>query len=396
MKLAPFAPLYERTSPWAAVYLDTSAGGAAMREPAGATALGARGIGRELSRQGADDDTCRAVVDALESSPHGTEPDGRAVFASAGKVAFDLPLTMPPPGGRSATWSRLPHVATLLELVPDEPDCLLARVDRTGADFELRTAAGSRPGAAGPGHGGTWPLHRGSPGAWSQRHFHLSEGNTWDENARAVAEEIRDFVVETGAGLVVLAGGEPERRAVRDHLPPRLRAVVVEAPYGEREAGGSERSGGSGGGGSGRGSGTRTSRLDADVEAARQDYLRRRSTEELSRFETACSPVRGHISAAEGVPALVEAAREHRIDRLLLAPGAEDARRELWAGPGPDQIALRPDDTAHLGGAEPFAAPADDVLLRAAATGGAEGVWVGARTHGHPEGGVGALLRWTF
>ncbi|MEE4542066.1 Vms1/Ankzf1 family peptidyl-tRNA hydrolase [Streptomyces sp. V4-01] len=395
MELTPFAPLYERTSPWAAVYLDTSAGDAAAWEQTGAGGEGgagfrARGIGRELARQGADEATCRAVVDAADSCPHTTQPAGRVIFASSGKVAFDLPLTMPPPGGWSATWSRLPHVAPLLELVPDEPDCLVAHVDRTGADFELRTAAGSGPAGGGPG--GRWPPRHGStgPGHWSQRHFHLNEGNTWEENARAVAEEIQDFVVDTGAGLVVLAGGEPERHAVHDHLPPPLRTVVVEAPYGDSGPYGDPPPYGD------RAAGARTPRLDADVRAARQDYLRRRSIEELSRFESACSPARGHAGAAEGVPALVEAAREHRIERLLLAPDAEDAHRALWAGPEPHQLALRRGDAAHLGDAEPFAARADDVLLRAAAVGGAEGVWVGARAHGHPEGGLGALLRWTF
>lgn len=375
MKLAVLAPLYERPAWWATVYAVTSS---TDESTAGRRALQARQVGADLADSGADEATCEAVGQTLESYPHAAGgPAGHAMFASGGSVVLDLPLAEAPTAVPAATWSRLPHVAPLLEFVPEEPDCLVVRVDRAGADLELRRAVGRGP--AGTVRSRPWRPHRTARADWSEHRFRASAENTWAENAKAVAAEIQERVAETGAAVVVLAGDERERRSVREHLPRQPGVTVTESVHG------------------GRGPGADPRLLDADVEAARLECLRRRTDEEISRFEHVAATGRGAgPGAAEGVPAVVEAAREHRVDRLFLAPHSAEAHREVWAGTEPAQIALRRGESRYLGAGEPFAARADDALLRAVATTGAEGVCVTPHPGGHPAGGLGALLRWTY
>ncbi|MFR9757797.1 hypothetical protein [Streptomyces sp. TR06-5] len=129
----------------------------------------------------------------------------------------------------------------------------------------------------------------------------------------------------------------------------------------------------------------------------------RRAAEAMEHFLAARVPDdEGRTNATEGVPTLVEAAREHRIDALLVRPDGPDLHREVWVGDDPDQLAVRHSEHRYLGAPEPAASRADDALLRSAATTGADVVYVQAEhlapgtPRGLPAGGLGALLRWPY
>ncbi|MFI1564704.1 Vms1/Ankzf1 family peptidyl-tRNA hydrolase [Streptomyces sp. NPDC020490] len=371
MDLAFLHPLYEHPGPWASVYVDTS------RHPEDASherRLTAEALSRELSGQGADDATCRAVREALEELRLFPEPPGRALFARAGRVVLDPPLARPPRRD-SAHWAPLPHTAPLLELAGEDPVCVVAYIDRKGADFELRGALDRRD--AGPVSGRQWPVRRTGTVDWSERQFQLKVENTWEHNAGEIADALAVAQEETLADLLILVGDDRARRAVRERLPGRLADLVVDAPHGI---------------------GSRL--LDEDVEQARAEHVRRRATRELERFRAARRPdAEGRGSAVEGVPALVEAAREHRIDELLILPDGPDAHREVWIGEDPDQLAVRRTDLRILGGQHSWPARADDALIRSAVATGAPALSVtpaaGAAREEAPVGGLGALLRWS-
>lgn len=367
MDLAFLHPLYEHHGPWASVYVDTSRH---TEDTPHERRLTAQALSRELAGQGADDATCRAVRNALEEPAHSAEPPGRAIFARAGEVALDPPLARPPLRD-SAHWTPLPHTAPLLELAGEDPVCVVAYVDRKGAAFELRTGLGRQD--AGSVTGREHPVHRTSTSDWSERHFQLKVENTWEHNAAEIADALSVCQEETRADLLILVGDGRERRAVHERLPRRLHDLVVEAPHG-----------------------TGSRLLDADVELAREEHVRRRAERELERFLSAREPgSSGRAGAAEGVPALVEAAREHRIDELLIRPGGPDAHREVWVGEDPDQLAVRRTELKILGEQHSWAARADDALIRCAVATGAAAVSVTPATPAtEPTGGLGALLRW--
>jgi hypothetical protein len=370
MDLAFLHPLYVSPGPWASVYVDTSRH---TEDTAHELLLTARAVSRELARQGADEDTCRAVERAVDALRHSPDPYGRAVFAQDGEVVLEALLAGEPQGGSHAEWGPLPRVGPLLDLAGEEPVAVVAYVGRLGADFELHSALGSRP--AGTVLGQQWPLHRTSSADWSERHFQLTVENTWEHNAAEIAEALGVCQEETQADLVILVGDDRERREVRERLPQRLRAHVADAAHG-----------------------TGSRLLDEDVARIRAEHVHHHVEEELERFRAARTPDdEGRTGAVEGVPALVQAAREHRLKELLIRPDAADAHREVWVGREPDQLGVRRADLKILGEQECRPARADDALIRSAVTTDAQALSLAPVEPGAPDapaGGLGALLRW--
>ncbi len=368
MELAFLHPLYERPGPWASVYVDTSRH---TENTPQERRLTAQAMARELADRGADEATCQAVRRAIEELRHSAEPHGRALFARDDEVVLDPPLARSPQRDW-AEWAPLPRVAPLLDLAGEDPVCVIAYVDRRGADFELRSALGRDD--AGGVTGRQWPLHRTASVDWSERHFQLRVENTWEHNAAEIADALAVCQEETGADLLILVGDDRERRAVRERLPQRLHGLVAEASHG---------------------AGSRL--LDGDVERIRAEHVHGRAAGELERFLAARGPDdEGRAGAVEGVPALVEAAREHRIEELLIRSDGPDAHREVWIGEDPDQVAVRRTDLKVLGEQNSWAARADDALIRSAVATDAPALAVDAAGPGEgaPVGGLGALLRW--
>ncbi|QPP05781.1 hypothetical protein G4Z16_04520 [Streptomyces bathyalis] len=389
MELGFLGPLFERKGPWASVYFDTRT---ASEDAAARHELNAKSARDQLKDAGADDPTCRAVHDRLMSLSRGPEPPAHAVFATQGEVVLDTELTAPPPGGGPiAVWQPLPHTGPLVELADSDPPALVAYIDRKGAEFELTGSLGAEP--AGSVTGSDWPLHRTPSADWSEQHFQARVENTWEQNAAEIADELRVRWEKCGAEVLVLAGEARERNSVYAHLPPDLRERTVQAEHGVRADSHAE------GPASNTAGGRRL--LAEEVANARADYARQRTAEVMERFQAGRAPGgAGRIGAAEGVPALVEAAREHRIGVLLVRPEGPDTRREVWVGDEPGQLAQRRSETQYLGATEPSPARADDALLRSAAATGADVLCVRDTDvpegvpRDLPDGGLGALLRW--
>lgn len=169
MELAFLGQLLDRSGPWASVYLDTSR---ATEDAAKRQELFRRAIQDQLRGQGADGPTRAAVEEKLAAEPVSGAPPGRALFATAGEVVLDLPLGHAP-AAPETTWSGLPHLAPLLTLRGDDAACLVARIDRAGADLELRDGGAAVP--LGTAEGRQWQGrgHRSIPAdryEWHYRH----------------------------------------------------------------------------------------------------------------------------------------------------------------------------------------------------------------------------------
>ncbi|MFC8841513.1 Vms1/Ankzf1 family peptidyl-tRNA hydrolase [Streptomyces griseoincarnatus] len=379
MQLSFLQPLFDRPGPWATVYfgpLQSDESGAKRRE------LSVREACRTLEEEGADAATTEAVRDALLRIGPAEDPAGRVVFATGGEVVLSHRLSRPPQRQISC-WAPLPRLTPLLELAGQDPVCLVAYIDRTGADFELRGGAAG-PRSAGQVQGEQHPVHRTASSDWSERHFQLKVENTWEHNAGEIAEALNAAYEESGADLVVLAGDPRERPAVHEKLSEAVRGVTTETEHG------------------GRAAGSASPALEEAIEQARRRHTRHRVEEVLDRFRAGRVGTDRPTEAVEGVPALVEAAREHRIDTLLVRPDGPELDRDTWVGARPDQIAARRSDARTLGESDPTVVRADDALLRAAAVTAADVLVVppadddGADATDIPTGGLGALLRWTY
>ncbi|WP_420036601.1 hypothetical protein ACN2WE_34210 [Streptomyces sp. cg28] len=336
MDLAFLTPLCDRPGPWASVYVDAARHRACTAEERSLESLA---VQRALAGAGADEATCHAVRMAFDELRHASDPVGRAFFATGGEVVLDPPLSTAPPG-TSVRWAALPHIAPLLDLAGAEPLCLVARIGRDGADITLEPD--------GP-HG-------------TERHVPLWVADGWVPGAAEIAEALVRCQAGARADLVVLVGDEAECAAVRERLPAALRERALRT-----------------------GSGASGGPLGAALPRARAAH-------EAELFAAARS--RGE-EATEDVPALVDAAREHRISQLLVRADGPDAHRPVWVGAEPDQVGVERDEPAVLGARDAVPARADDALLRCAAAAGAEAVSVaGSDPATGPAGGLGALLRW--
>ncbi|MFF3275423.1 Vms1/Ankzf1 family peptidyl-tRNA hydrolase [Streptomyces chrestomyceticus] len=374
MHLSLLQPIIDRPGPWASVYAEvphSTEDAAKQRE------LSADAAARQLAEQGADRATCDAVREALagfRADGDTAAPAGRAVFATDGEVVLDTPLAGRP-AQPFADWSPLPRITPWAEAAADNASCLVVYVDRMGANFELHDDRGGTE--AGQVDGVDWPIHRTATADWSERHFQTAVENTWEQNAGEIAEAAQRVFASSGAKVMLLAGDPRERRSVHEKLPEQLRSVTYESDHG------------------GRAAGSDSTALARDIAHVRAAHERDHVADVLDRFRAGAG-VGGTdpAYAATGVPALVEAAREHRIDTLIITPGGADAGREVWVGPGADQLAVRNSELQYLGETNPSAARADDALLRSAAANGAEAVVVRDPAEA-PTGGLGAVLRWS-
>ncbi|WP_407288789.1 hypothetical protein [Streptomyces sp. BP-8] len=372
MRLSLLRPVIDRPGPWATVYADISHGTEDVEKQ---QELLASATTAQLFALGADEATCGAVHEALVA-PRDSAPGahtGRVLFAHDGVVVLDTPLPGPP-ATPFAAWGPVPRVTPLLAAIGDDPVCLVVRLDRNGADLVV---LGER-GADDTGRAGDTerPPPRTAPADWSERHLQATAGRTWEQSAGEIADAVREAFDSSGAEAVVLIGGEAhERHLVHDKLPSRLRAVTYESEHG------------------GRAPGAERDLVERDIAQIRAVREREHVAQVTDRFRTgAGSGGRSAPRAAAGIPALVEAARAHRIETLLVSPHGADIARQVWVGEGVDQLAVRGADVQAMGEERPATARADDALVRCAVAGGAEIVVVRDLEQA-PEGGLGAILR---
>ncbi|MER0484357.1 Vms1/Ankzf1 family peptidyl-tRNA hydrolase [Streptomyces sp. Edi2] len=373
MRLSLLKPVINRPGPWASVYatVPLSAEDAAKQQELPASATTA-----QLFALGADEATCGAVHEALLTPREGVRGAhaGRVLFAAHGEIVLDTPL----PGAPAtpfAAWGPVPRVTPLLAAIGDDPICLVVRLDRAGADFALVGERGAGP--TGRHSRAASPLPRTASGDPSERHVRTKTENTWEHNAGEIADAVREAFEESGAEAVVLVGEARERHLVHEKLPEPLRALTYESSHG------------------GRAPGAESALVDRDIAQVRADCEREHIAQVADRFRTGAGP--GNESAphaAAGIPALIEAAREHRIDTLLVSPHGSDIARQVWVGSDADQLAVRGTELSYLGEEHPAVARADDALVRSAAATGADVVVVRDPDRA-PTGGLGAILRGT-
>lgn len=107
----------------------------------------------------------------------------------------------------------LPRLAPLLEARQRTIAHVVVETDKAGADitaFDGGTIIATRQV-----EGDVDVIHRGHPGGWSQRRFQQRAENTWDENAKDVAETTEAMAKEVDARLVLVTG------------PIRARSILV-------------------------------------------------------------------------------------------------------------------------------------------------------------------------
>jgi hypothetical protein len=200
MNLSFLRPLYERSGPWVSVYLDAS------RD----TERGPKefGLRWRAARELVESDSDPATLDALERAltDHPTRPGryGLAAFATAGEVGLVEALPEPPRKENAAV-GPLPHAMPLVTQRGERIGWLRVVVDRTGADLIGATEGGLARTRRVKGSG-DYPIRKAQPGGWSQPRYQRAAENTWEHNAKEIAEAVSEMAEATGAEVLVVAG----------------------------------------------------------------------------------------------------------------------------------------------------------------------------------------------
>jgi hypothetical protein len=403
MRLSTIRTLYSGGGPWASVYLDTSATNptGTPQEARNELDLRWREAREWLGAHGADDATLRAMDEVVEEARVRPGPGELAVFASGGSVAFSRGLPITPRRPQLAVWSALPRAADLLRSIAalatsddrDAPNALtsLADLDNTREEIRWVRADVDRTGGSVRASDGAAVTVRAEDEfitkvstkqrdqMWSvPRYQHAAEEN-WERNSADVARVIRAAVERIAADVIVLAGDIRARQLVLEYLPKVVADRVVEVEHETPVRPHPE-------------SRVRARRepkvqdpiLDAATRAAIGVVAQERRSAVLDRFYNGLSSG----DSVRGVAEVCEAARDLRIDTLLLSP--EPSAAQVWVDPlsptmlGPSKTDTRTDS--------PVQEPADDALVGAAALAGAEGFVVD--NDSDLVDGVGAILRY--
>lgn len=336
---------------------------------------------RTLSSEGPDavpSADCEAVTEALGVPVHVRGEFGRVLVAAGGEVVLDR-LLPEPPGADRAVVSDRPHAFALARAADATVRYLLVNVDRAGANFALYDAPAGLTGEMEESRtveGGHDALTKPNLGPLGHKRIDNRAEDSWERNAEAVATELERICAERSPELVLLTGDLRAVALVREGIGRPVREKVVEIS------------------GGGRAEGVNTRALQDQIGAAQTEVRGRRRTATVERFRQEAGRDGAAVSGADAV---LDVLRRGQVADLLLAPDVAGppsrlAKRSLWIGPGPLELARDAEDLRSLGVQHPREVRADLAVGRAVLEQGA-GITIAEEMEAVPDG-VGALLRW--
>jgi Bacterial archaeo-eukaryotic release factor family 2 len=317
---------------------------------------------RELAGAGAP----QAVLDAIEPFVGDAHTRG-ACLAAVADASGGLHVEHGPATRELVRWAALPTLLPLLRWRQDNPPHVVVLADRHGADIlGLRLEEPPLQAEAG---GEEWPIRKVSAGGWSQRRVQNRAENTWEHNAKDVAEEVATVADRIGAGLIVAAGDVRALQLLRGDLPKEILDRYREVS-GTRSPDGSAEF------------------IPDEVSKELASFVR----EETDALLAAFREERGQSDlAADGAGRVVQALSRAQVEVLLVNDDLEDDRSG-WFGPDPTHVATDAAALAAVGVEHPKEGRLLDVLVRAALGTGAT-VRIIPRSQG-PRDDVGAILRY--
>ncbi len=353
--------LVERPGPFISLYLNTEAAAATGAEE---LELRWRALRDRASSKGAEE----AALEALDGVVSGSQRrgDGLAAFLSGNEVGLRRHLGAPIDDDIRA--GALPHLVPLLEWDQAHPRYAVVLSDRVGA--EIHVIGGERDDETVSVEGDEEPIRKVQPGGWSQRRYQNRAENTWEANAKQVADRLADIARSEPLAFVVVAGDVRAVQFLRDNLVPEVEPIAFEIDSGLSSL----------------------DELREDLERAAASYEAQTTKTLLERFQEE----RGQQDrAVEGAEATLAALRMAQVDTLLVNP--DSVSGSAWfATSDLTQAALERGSLMDMGLDDVEEAPLVDVLVR-----GALGTGAGVRIvpspgdEQLPSDGVGGILRYT-
>jgi hypothetical protein len=198
---------------------------------------------------------------------------------------------------------------------------------------------------------------------------------TWGRNSRQVAEELDAAIARTGARLV-LVSGDPHAVSILESMLPRETAEMTKLLSS----------------GGGRAADGGAAQLGEEISRLVASLVAEDTVAAIEQFRQERGEGR---RAADGPAAVFDALRMAQVDVLLVHDDSadDDVEQAYFSPEDPTICALSPDELAGLPTGSLERARSTDVAVRAALVSGAAVRLV--PFHGGPEGGLGAILRWS-
>lgn len=233
-----------------------------------------------------DDDELERLDELVGDLRHGDSASLVIVHARHGSTlieALDEPVS-----ATTVHEGPLPRLATVIEARQRVIAHVVVEADRAGAD--LTAFDGGTVLATESVEGATVHIHRGHAGGWSQRRFQQRAENTWEDNARQVADAVATLARKVDAQLVAVAGDIRAQMFILESLPTDIADIAV--------------------------------RIDAGSPAGIADeVVRLVSTIVADRVTAAADRVRAGLAndiASIDTNTIVDALRQGRVDTLLV------------------------------------------------------------------------------
>lgn len=364
MDLARLRPVFEQAGPYLTVHAEvgrTTEDARAQQDARWTT------LRHELERTDLGEDLVAEVGSRLQENTHADGPVRRTLVATDDGVVLDDVQIGETHWPEVTDRGALPDLAAWIATEDRAIPFTLVVTDRTGADIQAYRGLATDAAETETVTGETFYITKVAEGDWAQSQFQQTAENTWEQNARLVADEVRSVAKRHGTRMVFVAGEVRARaeviRALESHDAASV-GEIVDVESGGRAEGASDEA------------------MWAEVRERLVAAERAADAEVAGQLDEARGRGEG---AATGMEEVLDALRKAQVDRLVLDLQALRERT------------VRPADLDGVPLPEPAASsdelPADRALVAAGALTGADlTVLPASLSRG---GGVTALLRWS-
>ena len=294
--------IIERAGSWTSAYVDGDGPRPRVEEESRERAVGDR-----LLEIGAPAEDADAIAQALGERRGVASPSARIVLASAGEVVLDESFSGARRGPERLVHGPLPLIVPLLRHESDDTRYLVVEASRDSADIRLETATRGTSSRT-QVEGDSDDITKVQAGGWSHANFQRYAESTWKRNQAEVAETVREIVRESRPVFVAVAGDVRARQLLIEELGDLEHTQIVEA------------------GAHTHADGADSAKLDDAIASALEDHARDR----IQRIRDGALADNGS-AGAEGIPAVLAALQQARVEAVVLDNRMLDADEELLA-----------------------------------------------------------------
>lgn len=328
--------LLSTEGPWTCVYVDGPGALPQVEEEAYRESVKER-----LAEAGAPADDIAAIDAALNRGNDLPSPSARIVLATGGRVEWDQGFVGARLGPELIHHGPVPMIVPLLRHLSAETRYLVVETSRDGADIRLETSGRGASDAHTEIDGSTETLTKVQAGGMAHANYQRRTENIWKHNQGEVATAVSTLIRERHPAFVIVSGDVRARGMLADALSDTERALIVDVDSHTRAEG------------------AESAALDEAIEHAIGE-----------RHADRIADVRDHAEAdngsagAEGVPDVIAALQQARVDTLLFDARMLDDESTLVALDAAPWVVA--DESERLGTAVVGSVPTVTALARAA------------------------------